>query len=301
MTLSTVRDDYEVKIPELEAELSKVCGAAWKLQIDPGWVYSCATDSYAKQSPGKMITKYVEQATKRINDYVEKYGESGKTELNKLASQHALTLEPATTQKFSYCGCEVSGGCLRLLFQKNMLGTNIDDAARELSQAVNAAGASAPGASVLDFNAKHSIMTELEPKIEAVRASIAQDLGVPTLTLYPNYEENYVLLDRYVKGGNVGTMWPRDWQKRYGRDTLAYFEAIRRNVEVLGFAKDDMLREGFQDAVDKNEIHLKVVEKLDKGNYNESVIRNGVLYIQTTPPMWTTNIGDSAQKLIDLL
>ena len=100
-----------------------------------------------------MITKYVEEATKHIKEYIHQYSNNGKNELDQSASAHSLTLEPVTTQPFDYCGCEIPGGCLRIMFKEGVLSTNIDQGCQELAKAVNTAGASAPGASVLSFNA----------------------------------------------------------------------------------------------------------------------------------------------------
>ena len=80
-----------------------------------------------------------------------------------------------------------------------------------------------------------------------------------------------------------------------------YFNAVYKAVDELGFGKDEMLQEGLQEAMEKNEIQLRVVEKLVKGYYNEIIFENGVLIVQTTPPMWTSNINDCAMKLVDLL
>ena len=80
-----------------------------------------------------------------------------------------------------------------------------------------------------------------------------------------------------------------------------YFNAVYKAVDQLGFGKDEMLQEGLKDAMEKNEIQLRVVDKLAQGYYNEVIFENGVLIVQTTPPMWTTNIGDCAMKLVDLL
>lgn len=52
-----VRDNWEVKVPELEANLSSTMGVPWKISVDPGYIYSFAEDRYAKESTGKMLTK----------------------------------------------------------------------------------------------------------------------------------------------------------------------------------------------------------------------------------------------------
>ena len=57
LTPFAVRDEYEVKIPELESNLSAVCGVPWKLLIDPGAICAYCEDRYSKEYPGKMITK----------------------------------------------------------------------------------------------------------------------------------------------------------------------------------------------------------------------------------------------------
>ena len=83
--------------------------------------------------------------------------------------------------------------------------------------------------------------------------------------------------------------------------TLEYFKYLVDQLESQGFAKDEMLQEGYQEVVDKNEIGLRVVDKLQKGTYNECVFENGVLYMQTTPEYWTSNMRDAGAKIVDML
>lgn len=70
---------------------------------------------------------------------------------------------------------------------------------------------------------------------------------------------------------------------------------------MKGFKNDEMLQEGFQEGVPKNEISLVVVDKLAKGGYNEVVLKDGVCYIQTTPDKWWVNVGDTGIQILDLL
>lgn len=62
-----------------------------------------------------------------------------------------------------------------------------------------------------------------------------------------------------------------------------------------------MLREGFEEIVDKNEISLVFVDKLEKRTYNETIIKDGTLYIQSTPKYWDTNLDDVGDKRVDEL
>lgn len=53
-----VRDNWEVKIPELEANLSSIMGVPWKICVDAGYIYSFAEDRHARETTGKMLTEY---------------------------------------------------------------------------------------------------------------------------------------------------------------------------------------------------------------------------------------------------
>lgn len=298
-----VRDEFETKIPELEANLSSVLGQPWKINFDPGHLYTLADSRFAKESPGQMLTQYCQNATRGISDYVEKYGADGQSELYTIASSHIMTLGQTTNPKISYSGCEISGGVLRLVFAGKYLGSNLSTVCLELATAVNNAGLSSSpgGGAALDFDAKTSIKKDYEPAIGNVKAKIQSILGLPMLKLQPNFERNFAAIAAYPATGKQATTYPREWQKRFGGSTLKYFEELAPSLEGQGFAKDDMLQEGYQDAADKNEIGLRVVDKLQKCTYNECVFENGVLYIQTTPEYWTSNIRDAGARIMDLL
>ncbi|KAI9816269.1 MAG: hypothetical protein M1827_001870 [Pycnora praestabilis] len=298
-----VRDNWELQQPELEANISGLLGVPWKTSIDPGYLYTLAESRYAKESPGQMIAKYVEAAHHGINEYLKKFGSDGKSELNSVCSTHTITLEPATSSKISYAGCEISGGMLRLMFGKGYLGSNITEVCTELAGAVNAAGKSfvPGGGAALDFDAKNSIRNDYEPAIGDVKARISTLLALPVVTLHPNFEQNFAKIAAYTASGQQSNMYPRDWQKRLGGHTLLYFEGLANQLERAGFKNDEMLQEGFKDVVERNEIGLRIVDRLVKGSYNECVIEGGVLYMQTTLPYWTSNIRDTGAQVLDLL
>ena len=54
-----VRDEFETKIPELEANLSSVLGQPWKIDFDPGHLHTLADTRFAKESLGQMCTQYM--------------------------------------------------------------------------------------------------------------------------------------------------------------------------------------------------------------------------------------------------
>ena len=214
-----------------------------------------------------------------------------------------MTLEQTTNPKISYSGCEISGGTLRLVFAGKYLGSNLSSVCAELPTAINNAGVSSnpDGGAALDFNAKSGIKKDYEPAIGNVKAKIQSILGLPMLELHPNFERNFAAIAAYTATGKQPTTWNREWQKQFGISTFRYFEGLVSSLERQGFAKDDMLQEGYQETLDKNEIGLRIVDKLQKGTYNECVFENGVLYIQTTPEYWTTNIRAAGDRIVDML
>ena len=200
----------------------------------------------------------------------------------------------------SYTGCEIASGVLRILFVKDMLGTNVSDSLEHLSEAVNDAGTSSDDTS-LDFNARCGIKNDYEPKIGAVQAKFQKILATPTFDIEPNFEHNYAAIKAFAKNSKQSNSCPREWQKSLGRFTLEYFHKFAEVMEDKGFGDDEMLQEGVKESVEKNQIALRIVDKLSKGSYNEPIIENGVLYIQTTAENWATNVGDPAYKLMDIL
>lgn len=245
----------------------------------------------------------MESAIDNLQTYIKEYGDDGKNELNNLASKHTVTLDVTDNPAISYCGADIADGCLRILFKKDYLGTNISEAGRDLHLAVNDAGVTAVGSSAstdLDFNAKQSIKLQFEPKIGEFESKSQKLMGMPSLKFSGNFAANFAKLAAHAAGGGKDDL-PRDWQKRIGQDSLGYFEGFVWAVEYAGFGKDDMLQEGFQEGVPKGVVELRVVDKLEKGSYNEVVIDDGVLVIQTVPRYWNTNVGEPAKELTNLL
>lgn len=219
-----------------------------------------------------------------------------------------MTLETATNPAISYSGCEIRDGCLRIVFNQKYLGHNSRTATENLADVVNAAGVAAStsngSAAALDFDAKQGIKRDYEPAIGAIESRIANVLAAPVITLQPNFEYNFAKIAAHIATGKQDSTFPREWQKNIGKSTLSYFAAFAENLEEGGFGKDEMLQEGFKEMVEKNEIGLRVVDKLsEKGGrtFNESVSEGGVCYMQTTPQYWITNVRDASKGIIDLL
>ena len=184
-----------------------------------------------------------------------------------------------------------------------MLGTNIDRTMEKLPDVVNEAGVAAGGQG-LDFAAKQDVKANFDPKISAVEAKAKEILAMPSLKFVPNLEANFMKLIAHAEAGGAGDL-QREWQKHYGKVVLQHFEAFVQVIEQGGFSKDEMLQEGFQESIDTGIGEFRIVDKLAKKHYNEMILEQGRLVIQTVPKYWNTNVGhgpkDAAQELIGML
>ena len=213
-----------------------------------------------------------------MKSFVANYGDEGKKELNSLASKHQVGLEYDDTKKFSYCGPVIKDGRLVVLFSEKMLGTNcnycLEDA--PLQQALNEAPAA--GEAKMSYKVRTGIKKDYEAKEEEMRKNIAKQINCEAIKLNPNFEANYAVLSENAKASGIR----EDWEDTVGRFTMSYFGGLEYWLRCQQFEKDDMLQEGFQEAISKNEIKMVVVKQLEtkQSSYNEAVIKDGVLCLQ---------------------
>jgi hypothetical protein len=60
--------------------------------------------------------------------------------------------------------------------------------------------------------------------------------------------------------------------------------------------------EGFNELVTANEATFRVVDKLTgSSSYNQVLIEDGKLFIQTTPSNFGTNVSYACEKIVDIL
>lgn len=291
-----VRDEWENNKADLEKQLSELLGTEWTVEADPKAIWPYHNDGYAKESLGSCIKAYVEGAIYQIKYLSGRYGSEFATEINDLAHAHVLTLEVEDQDpaRFSYNGCEIKDGKLRILFNETCLGTNVDYALQEnsLLPALNAAPSDKP----FSFHARNSIRQDYEPAIGAVKKDIADLLGksVDEITINPNFEANFAKLSESKPS-------LEDWQERLGNFTLKYFEGLAYQMKYQKVGEDELIQEGLLEAVSKNEYALRIVDTLTYDSYGEVVVEDGVLYIQAKPDTFGTNIDYAAQKLVDQL
>lgn len=215
-----------------------------------------------------------------------------KDEINKVVTTHTVILMPST--KFTYCGCDIESGIFRLHFHPDYLGTNINDAACSLPEAVSAAP-QPEGAPALSYAARHSIKADYDSKIGGILEKCSKALQNPNLKFEPGFEGLGAMLK---KGKDVRD----DWERNLGNFAIAYYESFLSALEYNKFGEDDLLREGFEENVPKGVVKLRIVEQLQlQSGYNEILLEDGAVVLQTTPKYWGTNTHDTAAKLVDIL
>ncbi|TGJ80326.1 hypothetical protein E0Z10_g8446 [Xylaria hypoxylon] len=294
----SVRDDWDAKKGDVEAKISEVLGTAWTIEVNPNQIYAYADSSaYAKENLGACIHAYFDGARRSLEDFENYFGEDGVNELNSICHAHVLTLDVDEKKRFSYSGNEVHEGQLRLLFSS--LGSNIGSALDRSVLVKSLNEAPGPESAVMSFMVRSDIRQNYDPKIEDIRARIGELVGKPDIKLNPNFEENFakLLAESKVKK----TQLRDDWQENLGNFTKFYFQGLVGQLQWQKFEDDELLQEGFNDVIDKGEIVFRVVDKLEKRTYNEPVIHDGILYLQTTPQNYGSNIDNAAEKLVDLL
>ncbi|KAM7200217.1 hypothetical protein V8F20_005435 [Naviculisporaceae sp. PSN 640] len=295
-----VRDEWDNNKADLEKQLSDILGEPWTVEASPLSIWPYHNEGYAKESLGSCIKAYVEGALYQLKYLTERY-ESLASEINTIAHAHVLTLDVDENEppRWSYNGCDVVEGQLRILFHHENLGVNVSDACQErpLFQALNTAADERP----LSFLVRSGIKTDYEPEINATRHEIAELLGKSDddIKLNPNWEDTFAKLKEYSE--KKGSDLRDDWQSNLGSFTLKYFQALAYRMKYDKVGEDDMVQEGFLEAVSNNEMAFRIVDSLKYGSYGEVVIEDGTLYIQCPADKWGYNIDYVAEKLIDQL
>jgi hypothetical protein len=223
------------------------------------------------------------------------HGAEGAAEINKIASSHTITIYPDVEKKNTYCGVDIKDGVLRILFAEGNLGTNIDNALEYIEKALNTAAESSNGAGVLSYAARNSIKQEWAPDAEKLQKDIAEQTHNADIKLNPNFE---AVAEKLKTGKDVRD----DWQQNLGSFTKKYFESLLYYLQYNKFQDDDLMYEGFNEAVSNNEVIFRIVDKVTgPSSYNQCLVEDGVLVLQTTPANFGTNIDYIAEKIVDIL
>ncbi|KAK6068089.1 hypothetical protein SCUP234_11302 [Seiridium cupressi] len=275
-----LRDDWDNKKADIEKELSDALAVPWTVEVNPNQIYAYAGDGYAKESLGSCIAGYINGAIYQLKSYESSFGKEGLKELNSIAHKHGITMDVDDAKRFNYGGVDVHEGNLRILFAPDNLGVNIANACEKetLQKALNEAAPAEGSSEPLSFATRTGIRQDYDPKIEEIREKIANLIAKPDIKLNPNFEETFAKLKEESRIEK--TELREDWEKYIGYMAFQYFEGLVSQMQWQKFENDDLLQEGFNEAVDKGEITLRIVDKLKEGLYGECEVEDGVLYLQ---------------------
>ncbi|CRG85931.1 hypothetical protein PISL3812_02934 [Talaromyces islandicus] len=298
-----IRDEFEPARTMCEEKISSILGEPWKIDFDIPSVWGYANEaspsnSYPRESTGNMLAGYANSAVSGISSFADKFGSDGIAELNKLVSSRSIVLESCLTQVDGTCSCEIANQKLKIIFSPGDIGVNIDDAFSKLSEAVNAASKNSDSVN-LPFNTRKDIKENYESRVAGIESRLAQIIGVDKVAIVVDFQAIYAALLAYHGKDNQYSL--QGFEDYLGSRTIEYLESLPSALERDGFDKDDMLQEALQEAVSTNTVSVRLVDKLERKMYNETVIQDGKLYLQTVPKNWSVNADQIADGIVDLL
>ena len=246
-----------------------------------------------------MNSRYFDSNIRRIKEFLDYHDEETLAEINAICHAHVLALDVDEDKRWSYCGGDVVDGKLRILFEPTYLGTNIGQALERdvLMEAINKAEDPKREESGLSFKARLSKRTDYDARIEEIRSKIGEALAKPDIKLTPNLEDTFAKLqaESQVKGTSLDAKY---WESQVPDWTRGYFDGFLSQLKWQKFDEDDMLQEGFNEAVDKGEIAFRVVDKLKFKSYCEFEIEDGVFYLQVRLPLFLRAKSVMCRRLV---
>ncbi|KAF4419175.1 hypothetical protein FACUT_11555 [Fusarium acutatum] len=205
-------------------------------------------------------------------------------------ASRVLTMDVDEEGTFDACGAQfTSNGKLAIVFGADRLGSNTDDAFwnKNMERGISLA----PSPDALSFYARKRILEDYEPDIADVQSDL-KDILHEDINLHPHFEEVYEKLKQTKDGTDFG--------KYFGTFMFNYFRGLVSTLKWRKFDSDDMLQEALNEVMEKGEVHFRVLDTVG-GSSREAAIEDGILYLQTSPDKWGSNIEDISNNIIDIL
>ncbi|KAF8216607.1 hypothetical protein K438DRAFT_1703635 [Mycena galopus ATCC 62051] len=283
-----IRDNFDVKKEDFQARIKELTGADFTININAAevWAYAAADNTAA----GSCFSGYVEGFISALKNFMTKFEDNGKSYFNEAVTQSELTLTVNLLgDKGETIDSAVKDGVYQILFRHDRLGYNQSWLDGTMLPAIE----SAPREG-FSLSAKNSIENDYEGEVDELRDEINKLCGAD-FTLDPNFDEIYKTL--MAAGDKVASK--DTWQQRIGATVLSYFKGLKWQLERQGFQDDKMLHEGLQEAVETKTFKVRVVPKTT--STIETVVEDGVVYIQCTADRWGYNANDAGDGLLQLL
>ncbi|KAF7356514.1 hypothetical protein MVEN_00984900 [Mycena venus] len=282
-----IRDNFDSKKEDFQARIKEILGVDFTININAAEVWAYAEEG--NTSAGTCFSGYVEGFISALKNFMNKYDDNGKAFFNEAVTQSELTLTVNPLgDKGETINSAVKDGVYQILFRHDRLGYNqnwLDDTMLPAIESAPREGFS--------LSAKNSIENGYEAEIDETRDEITKLCGTE-FTLDPNFEEIYKALTAAKDKVSDNT-----WQTRIGETVLNYFKGLKYQLERQGFKEDDMLQEGLQEVVESKTFKVRVVPKTN--STTETVLEDGVIYLQCAADRWGYNANDMGEGLLKLL
>jgi hypothetical protein len=271
-TRKDVRDNFENGKADLEKQIGDLLGRPYTLDINMNacLAYSTTTDN------GSALTNYIKYFTTNLESYLKTHGEEGKKYFNEAVSHSKISLAVEPSGEKSSTTAKVIDGSFVILFPHDSFGSwqriNDDDFLKAVDEVPRADNA-------LPLIVKNGIKNDYDSEIDKVREEIAAILNIPDIILQPNFDANYAFLKKQEK-----MSW--GWDSGLGKATIDYLKGCQNQLVSQGFKGDDMLQEGIQEVLTTKTIEVCAVDKLEKKQTNEAILKDGKLYLRALPGDW---------------
>jgi len=268
-----IRDNYETPHKaNLEKQISDLLGRPYTIDVN---LNECLAYSTTAQN-GDALNNYFKYFITRLDTYVNKHGEEGKTHFNEAVSNSKISIAVEPTGEKSSTTGKVVDGVYVIHFPQDYWGSwqqiSDDDFLKAIDEVPRADNA-------LPLIVKNGIKNDYDSKIDKVRKDLGETLAIPDLIIQPNFDANYAFLKKQKSP-------PSGYDYNLGKATIDYLEGCLNRLNSQGFKGDDMLQEGIQEVLATKTIEVCAVEKLEKKDTNEAILKDGKLYLNALPADW---------------
>ncbi|KAG8810880.1 hypothetical protein FRC17_002717, partial [Serendipita sp. 399] len=251
-----IRDEFDAKVEDVAKRISDLLKQPYKVEVNFNQFYAYAVASsndWIKSSPGSAAMSYIEGSLYYLKRFTEEGTDTMSIEaFNDLVYEHRFTLE--ADPKVTYSDCRINNGSFELTFNPTSPGVNVDYACQEIEKRVDEALAE-KDAEALPVIARRDIRKEFEEKKDALLARFKEELLGADVKLMADYDAIWKTI---VAGKKVNKEVDLEYAaRRLGSTIHTYFEGFIYYLKNK-LNRDDMMVEGFTEAVSTLEIWVEV-------------------------------------------
>ncbi|TGZ79816.1 hypothetical protein EX30DRAFT_77034 [Ascodesmis nigricans] len=304
-TKKDIRDAYTDKISEVTDKIATYFGDGYTLVPNFEAIYPYAEAKDYGTSIGSAAFRYFESVVtygKNLTD--EGANDDAKSVLAEVIPTKTIKLVAEEDDKASYTGVRVNDeGELEIYFREDSFYSNTDYCCENIAQAIDEAlFKKTPTA--LPLVTRKDLRDNWLAKKTDLEKELAEELNDTPFTLHFDAAaawEALVAAWTALPKKKKSEIDLEAAKQNLGYCAYEYFSGLKSTISYR-FGDDELMIEGFLEAVDKKEAHLVVVQELSDGRtYNDCVIEGETLLIRTVPGNWGVNTNDACEKLVELL